>query len=725
MSFLSPWLLLGGMAVSVPLVLHFFYRARYRRLPWAAMTFLKQAIEQTSRRLRFQELILLILRCAAMLLLAFALARPAITGSTVGGRGESVDAIFVFDTSASMTARDGEKTRLDRAKDAAAAILDNLPNNSTIQIIGCADRAVALGPLSPRNIDQARQIVANLEATSLATDLLPGLTEAYSALDRGAGTNKEIYVFTDLHKLGWERQSAAIRAKSEEIKQRAAFLIVRCGNADRPVRNVGIAGISYPDGIPHTGTRMPFSIILRNTGKEPVRNVTVALEVDGKAVDKETETVAEVGPGQTYPVNLTAKLDQAGPRVVTATVTGDDLPGDNRLDRIVPVRETVRVVLIDGTPDTRDPKESGSHFVRNALLPVAASDQDAYFVRVQVVPSDEAGPGLLGACDVCYLLNVPASNADRPGIPGLSREFVERLEGFVKAGGGLVIGSGDNIIPARYNQVLGSQGINVLPFDLDEPASATPDKPFKIAPDTTESPSFLDRFQGEPYRTVTADADLSRILTVKEAGAAGRVLMRLADQRPFVCSRLLGEGEVLFVAGSMDERWGNWPAKAGSFLSFQQIALAHLSGKAARGANRVAGEPIVWTPPDAAKGYALVPPDAKRVKLPKAAGELPTITTSDTPHAGVYRIVPENEDRKDGPQFAVVPDLRETDDLATLANPEIEQLLGFRPVFLDAGVPESLGTERAKREWTVWLLLALFILAVGESVWAWFCGKAW
>ena len=724
MSFLSPWLLLGGLAVSIPLVLHFFYRARYRRLPWAAMTFLKQAIEQTSRRLRFQELVLLLLRCAAMLLLAFALARPAITGSTVGGRGESVDAIFVFDTSYSMSARDGERSRLERAKEAATAILDNLPNNSTIQIIACADRAVSLGPVSPRNIDQARQIVSNLETTSLATDLLPGLTEAYAALDPGEGTNKEVYVFSDMHKLGWERQSAALRAKCEELKQRATFLLVRCGNPERPVRNVGISSITYPEGIPHTGTRMPFSILLRNTGKEPVRNVTVAIEIDGKAVEKETETVNEVGPGQTFPVNLTAKLEQAGPRVVTATVTGDDLPGDNRLDRIVPVRETVRVLIVDGTPDTRDPKESGSHFVRNALIPVPASDQDSYYVRVSIVPADEAGPGLLGACDVCYLLNVPSSNADKPGIPGLSREFVDRLGEFVKGGGGVVIGAGDNIVPARYNQVLGSQGIGILPFELDEPATATQEKPFKIAPDSTESPSFLDRFKGEPYRTVTADADLSKILTVKES-PNGRVLMRLADQKPFLCSKSIGEGEVILIAGSLDDRWGNWPSKAGSYLSLMQITLAHLTSKVARGANRTAGEPIVWSPPDATRGYAILDPTGKRNKLAQASGEPPQISAPDTPLAGIYRIVPDAEDRKDGPQFAMAPDLRETDDLSILLNPELEQAIGFKPVFLDAGAPEGLSTERAKREWTVWLLLVLFVLAVGESIWAWFCGKAW
>jgi hypothetical protein len=725
MGFLSPWLLLGGLAVSVPLILHFFYRARYRKLPWAAMTFLKLSIEQTSRRLRFQELVLLVMRCAALLLLAFALARPTFSGATAGGRGESVDAIFVFDTSYSMTARDGEKSRLDRAKDAALSVLDNLPANSTIQIFGCADRASAHGPMSPRNLDQARQIVSNLEPTALSSDLLPGLSEAHAALDRGAGTNKEVYLFTDMQKLGWDRQSAAIRGKCDEIRQRATMLFVRCGNPDRPVRNVGVTGITYPAGIPHTGTRMPFTVMLRNTGKDPVRNVAVALEVDGKQLEKEGETVAEIGPGQSYPVSLTAKLDAAGPRVVTATATGDDLPGDNRLDRIVPVRETVRVVIVDGTPDLRDPKEAGSHYVRNALLPVSAADQDQYFVRVTVVPADEAGPGLLGVCDVCYLLNVPASNADIPGIAGLSKEFVDRLKEFVRGGGGLVVGSGDNVVPARYNQVLGSAGANLLPFDLADPVTATEEKPFKIAPDTTDTPSFLDRFKHEPYRTVTADADLKKVVVVLDTTPSGRVLMRLADQRPFLCSKNIGEGEVLFVAGSMDERWGNWPAKAGSFLSFNQVALAHLSSKAARGTNRTAGEAIVWTPSDAAKGYDLVRPDGKRAKLGKAAGEPPSVTAADTALAGVYRIVPEGEDRKDAPQFAVSPDLRETDDLTSLSNGEVEELLGFKPVFLEAGTPEGITTERARREWTVWVLLALFLLAVGESVWAWFCGKAW
>ena len=729
MGFLAPWLLLGAAGVSLPLILHFFYKARYRKVPWAAMPFLKLAIEQTSRRLRFQEWVLLALRCALLLLLAFALARPTMRAVSAAGRGESVDAVFVFDTSFSMTARDGEKSRFERAKDAAASVLESLPPNSTVQIFACADRSTALGPVSPGNLDQAKQIVATLAPSSLSTDLLPGLSDAFAALDRGAGTNKEVYVFSDMQKSGWDRQGAAVRAKCEEIKQRATLLLVRCGSDARPVKNVSVADITFPGGIPHTGTRMPFTILLRNTGKDPVRGVGVTLEVDGKLLDKEAETVEEIGPGQTFPVTLTAKLDDAGPRVITARITNDDLPGDNRFDRIVQVRSLVRVLIVDGTPDLRDAKESGSHYLRNALLPVPDTQKDEYFVRVTTVPADEAGPGLLGACDVCILANVPSSNADHPGIPGLSPEFVSRLGEFVKAGGGLVIGCGDNVVVGRYNAVLGSDGAKLLPFDLEEAHSAKPESPFKLAPDTGDG--FLMRFRDEPFRSATADAEIFKLAgTLTGGNAEGRILMRTSDGKPVLTSRLFGEGEVIFAATSLDAKWGNWTAKAGSFVSFVQLSLAHLTGKAGRGANRVAGEPITYAPPDGAKSYDVIRPDGRRTKLGRPAGGAGTklsVTAADTSLAGLYKIVGDGDDEMQAPRFAVVPDLREADNLDASSDADLEQFLGFRPVFLQAGsgAEQMIATERSQREWTIWALLIVFGLAVGESFWAWMCGRAW
>src|SRR3954449_11606820 len=198
MTFLSPWMLAGAAAISIPIALHFFYRARYKPLPWAPMRFLKEAIEQTSRRLKFQEWILLALRCIAIILLALAIARPGTDTAKVAGRGEAVDAVLVVDTSYSMGARDGDRTRLERAKDAARAVIDALPPNSSVQVFTCSDRADELGPKQKFNLDQARQLIDTVAVTSLSSDLLPGLTRALDAAKGGTAPAKEVYVFTDM-----------------------------------------------------------------------------------------------------------------------------------------------------------------------------------------------------------------------------------------------------------------------------------------------------------------------------------------------------------------------------------------------------------------------------------------------------------------------------------------------------------------------------------------------
>src|ERR1700738_1542295 len=113
MFLLSPFVFLGGLAAAaIPIALHFFFRSRYRRVPWAAMKFLLTSIEQTSRRLKFQEMLLLLARVALLLLLALALSRPFSLGGK-GSAGDAVDAVFLIVISYSMDARDGPVTRLE------------------------------------------------------------------------------------------------------------------------------------------------------------------------------------------------------------------------------------------------------------------------------------------------------------------------------------------------------------------------------------------------------------------------------------------------------------------------------------------------------------------------------------------------------------------------------------------------------------------------------------
>jgi hypothetical protein len=742
MTFLSPWMLAGAAAVGVPIALHFFYKARYKRLPWAAMEFLKEAIEQTSRRLKFQEWILLALRCLAILLLALALARPGLESAGATGRGEAVDAVLVFDTSYSMGGQDGDKTRLERAKEAAIGVLDSLPANSSVQIFSCADRAALLGPKSRYNLDQARQLVPTIETSGLATDFLPGLASALEAANSGTAPVKEIYLFTDLQKLGFERQQGAIRDKCDEIKSQANLIFIRCGKIDRKVPNVAVTDVAAVGTIPHTRTRTPFVITLKNTGHEPIKGIKVGLALDDKAVDRDVVQVEEIPPNNTVAVTLTGSLEEAGPKVLTVRLTGDGLPGDNRHDRVILVRDVIRVLLVDGHPSPDSPSESAAHFVRNALTPVPQGRTEEYFIRPQVVNAAEVSPADLSDKDVVYLLDAPVAT---PGDPraGLPANFVERLKEFVSNGGGLVIGSGESVKAADYNRVLGSGGAGLLPFDLaGEPRNATEISPFTPAPESVDHPSFLSPFRDPPFSSALRGVAVTRMLPVQEAGAGaagGRVLVRTADLKPFITSRVVGEGQVIFVGTTLDERWTNFPGRASdAFVPFTQFTLAHLTGLKVPGGNRTAGDPLVYHPLSVEDGgYELVRPLrdgeklARRAPLDKpqaaAPGQKLTITATDTAEPGIYRIVPAGKADANGPVFAVNPDLRESANLDVASDGELSKWLGFEPAIIQAGAgtESAVNDQRARREWTEYVLLFVLIVLVAESAWAWVCGRAW
>ena len=76
MPFINPWVFWTGLgAVSIPILIHLLNRRRFRVKDWAAMKFLLESIRKNRRRLRIEELILLALRCLAIVLLALAVAR--------------------------------------------------------------------------------------------------------------------------------------------------------------------------------------------------------------------------------------------------------------------------------------------------------------------------------------------------------------------------------------------------------------------------------------------------------------------------------------------------------------------------------------------------------------------------------------------------------------------------------------------------------------------------
>ncbi len=760
MNFLAPWMFWGSLAAGIPIALHFFFRSRYRTVPWAAMKFLLTSIEQTSRRLRFQELLLLILRCLVLAMLAFAFARPISSALRGTGRGDAVDATFVFDVSYSMNANDGSRSRLERAQEEAVRILEQLPPHSTVQVVVAAQGyGELLGPRSPSNLDQAKHLILDLPKTHLQSELLAGVQKAGELVPLGHSPNKEIYVFTDHQTLAWDTQSESLVAQLKKIHEKATVYFVRCGS--RPLKNVAVIGITPQSGVPRPGDRVGFAVLVRNTTNDTLSDLKVSLTVDGDEKSGESTLIPKLGPKETRTVPISARIEKAGLRVLTAKVGPDDLDSDNRFDQVLLVRDQVNILVVDGNMNERDPSKSSSYFLSHALQPVRDADRPRYHLQPRVVPARLASPALLAKQDLCLLVNVALE--DKLGISKAApTDFTRELGRFVRQGKGLAIFAGENVQPDAYNRILGKE-LDLLPFKLKSVHVTEDAKPLHLARSSFLLSAF-SKFKDDEYYKDFDQVEFWRTLTLEETGSASiekkaeavrgegekskvtaSVALRFADGKPALVRKQVEGGEVLFLTtavepGKPDPKtlnptWTDWPFRLSLFVPFVDVAVSHLLHEQTQNHNVVAGDTVTWYPISSPTTvWSLAGPDGNSTRLgySKKNGARQELDVGTPRQGGVYRLFSKaSMDELDplasaGVPIAVTPSLAESEDLSSLSNEQIDAKLGFAPIHLTAsGDSSDSAAERLQREWTPWVLWIVLFLCAGESLLAWFCGKAW
>ena len=138
MTFLTPLLLLGALGVALPILAHLINRQQVKRTDWAAMQFLNRSVRVRSRQIRLRDVLLLCLRCLAIVLLVFAFAKPFVKDaqnvpSGIGERRAGV--VIALDASYSMGHSDGSSTRFERAIDKIEVIANDLHPGDPITLV--------------------------------------------------------------------------------------------------------------------------------------------------------------------------------------------------------------------------------------------------------------------------------------------------------------------------------------------------------------------------------------------------------------------------------------------------------------------------------------------------------------------------------------------------------------------------------------------------------------
>jgi len=613
--------LLGWLALaSVPIIIHLLIRRRVNRLPWAAMSFLAHAHRRTRRRIQLENLLLLALRMAAIILLVLGAARPFLEAtSPIADLAHAQRHVaIILDVSASTGYDEGTGPAFEKARRAAERVLTALKPKS-------GDTAVLIphaSPSDPResearvsgylDLDRLKGVLSGLDVSDRTTHFAEALESARTAL-AAYKTGKEIYLISDLQKIGFGAPGAGAASEKEAGGKAAAgyygvrealnrlvhdggvIKVVDAGPANPQPENLGIVAFSVP---PRVVTTEPLTVLesrVRNFGREP-HEVSVHYYFGNDANPRRTSRPKVVAPGreESFITHMSFKDFGPGPVAVRAVLKPfDNLASDDERLLVIPVRSRIKVLLVRGESSGTEAFEATTYFLRLALNPFAAESDIQGPFDPQVVAWHELPRTDLSGYDLVVLADCR--------VPGASE--AQALESFVRAGGGLLITWGPNTDPDRAREVL-LERTGLLPV--------VPERDVGDADYSDPRNRQYHLVLGERHpatRHFHADTDLKawledrtlvgrflRTSEVKNTRDPIKVLIRLDDEAksPLLAERRVGAGKVMILTTTAHTRWNNLPVdrQAPLFLMLMDGIANHLVVPAEDPLNLTVGDPL-------------------------------------------------------------------------------------------------------------------------------------
>jgi hypothetical protein len=214
MTFLHPWaILIGVVAATGPVLLHWLTRPRPVRMPLSTLRFVREAVRQQRTWHRLRDFILLCLRTLAILLLALAVARPQWGQPPQVSDLQGGDAVrvVVLDLSQSMAARASAVEQIERARTVAANYLRYRPG-LTANLILAGARPQGVFDTPSTNFDALRDELARCRVLPQRIDVNRALDLAARMLAPTAENDRrrrELVLVSDFQRTAWAKANFA------------------------------------------------------------------------------------------------------------------------------------------------------------------------------------------------------------------------------------------------------------------------------------------------------------------------------------------------------------------------------------------------------------------------------------------------------------------------------------------------------------------------------------
>lgn len=690
MTFLNPLLLIGALGISLPILAHLLNRFQVQHTDWAAMRFLNNSVRVRSRQIRLRDLLLLILRCLALLLLVFALARPAWTKASWLPGEERAGVVIAIDSSFSMGHESEGETRFDEAMKRVDVIREKIsPGDPVTLVLLGGDQRVVLRNMAYER-DRFDQALLDLKPGPGSLDLANEPKRIARLVADMEAPQKEVYLITDAQAADWKQPSSQLRKALADLGAQAEVFVVPVA---AEASNLAVTDLELVSGVLRKGTTARYRATVRNLGPTAVPNIAVQCRVDNVEIDRKVIPLIESGASET--VSLFVPFHNAGATRITAEITGDALAADNVRRAVAVVRDRVSVLCVDGSAG------DAGRLVVSALLARADSAQSEDYV-VRAVPWLSFPSEDLGQVDVIVFTDVPEITAEQ----------ATQLERFVRKGNGLVWFGGDQVKADAWNDLATSTSTPLLPAII----RGTVNTSDALGAGKPLDANMSDHPVALPLMSLPEDllneTRFLRLLETEPSPNSFPVLKLAGGGGPVLLEQSLGRGQVFMFTTTAETTWNNMALTPVFPLVLQQI-VTYLSGREFE-RPRTVGDSLALTyvdQPDASDAV-FDTPSGETITVPvrEASGQFVALLET-APEAGYYTA--RVSVQAPGLPVAVNVDPRES-EVASLPESELRanlEGLGLKVVTGDAELAAAIESTRTGRSaWRFFMIAALVFL---------------
>ncbi|HUG18577.1 MAG TPA: BatA domain-containing protein [Planctomycetaceae bacterium] len=724
--FLNPAIFIPGAAlIAAPIIIHLLNRLRFKKVRFAAMEFLLQSQKRNKRRILFEQLLLLLLRIMAVLMIAALVARLIVNPNQLAIlKGEKSHQLVLLDDSISMQDRWAETSAFEQGKKTIVEIVEQgskRPGTQKLTVLLLSEPDVPFingEEMNEQFLIKLIEDLGTLKCTSQSLELLAGLKSARDRLQDEQAISKTLHVISDFRAHEWEAQPAlGETVKSFEEADIAVNLVKSVQKKNDNLALIGLEGELQSAAV---NVPLRLTATVRNHSDKRVENVRISVIRDGNELPVPFSIDGiEAGKTATKPFEVVFRTP--GRHKLKVSLDSDAIAEDNSRFLVLELLDTNPVLLIDGNPQAAEAK-----IIADAL----AADPSLTGISPLIQSPEFLRRNQLDRFRSIFLIN----------LANLPADAVLPLKKYVEGGGGLVWFTGELTAPSFFNSTLYEEnGTGIFPVRLGPTWNEIPRGDIaNLGPmmNFVDHPMF-QIFQGEENPFVAA-VHIDKYFRLaddfpqrdEEREDQVRTLVTLSNGQPIAFEHKYGQGTIITWLTSAGSDWNDW-AQNPSFVIFMLEMQKYIAKHFERETSREVGVPIeiAVSPSAFSEELEIVSPDEKisRIKMvPKtpdvepegseaAANVLLSTDYRETGIPGVYRIVLFNNDQIPQERWVAFNPPGNEADLKLVTDDDLQSMAGSAAQIQTSDDLDWVHKSDPQQEVRTWLLVILFLILMGEQ----------